>query len=167
MTETGTLDRKIILGLTVAVIWFGTAKVLDSDQPAPAHAAEPATAPETPVAPVASEANSEAPAVPIGRPVEPGWTMKYEADLGSPMNIAFTELWEVDADGKERPYEGKLTLHYGDGMTEAYPIIDGEVRVEPRPAFRQKMVETKRIGVEFKGHEVVEHELKWIIMGVE
>ncbi len=93
--------------------------------------------------------------------------MKYEVDLGSPLKLAFTELFEVDAAGTERPYQGKLTLHYGGGMSEAYPITDGAVHIEPRPAFRQKMVETKRIGVEFKGHEVVEHELKWIIMGVQ
>lgn len=164
MSETGSIDRKIIVGLTIAVIWLGTVKVLDSGAPVPAPPEVPAgpatTAPPAPAAPAT-------PSVPIGRPIEPGWTMSYEADLSSPMKLAFTDLFETDADGNERPYQGKLTLHFGDGLTEAYPIIDGEVHVEPRPMFRQQMIETKRLGVEFKGHEPVEHELKWIIMGVQ
>jgi len=174
MSPTESLDKKIILALTLAVIWVGTVKVLGSGEapaaapPAPdpgAEGVDPAAAPVADPSP-ASDPAPETPAVEIGTPAEAGWTMGYEAELGSPMKLAFTELWETDAAGEQRPYKGKLTLHYGDGMTEAYPIVDGAVSVEPRPMFRQKMIETKRLGVEFKGHEVVEHELKWIIMGV-
>ncbi len=169
-------DRKLVLVLTVVVLWLGTMKVLDKGEPAPEPEPAAEVEPETGLPneledesedEVENEAEPTPAPVEIGRPVEPGWTMTYDADLGSPMKLTFTNLVETNEAGATREYEGKLTLHYGDGMKDAYPIIEGEVTVAPLPAFRQQMIRTKTLGVEFKGHPVVEHELKWIIVGVE
>jgi hypothetical protein len=162
MGETAPRHRRNLATLVAVVVaGLGIRFLLDSAEPLSPDAAGTAEAGVSD-----EERSPPREAVEIGTPTaEPGWTLHYEADLGSPMRVAFTELREVDGEGGERPYRGKLTLHYGDGISEAYPVVDDQVVVFPRPIFRQQMVDTRRLGVEFQGHEVVEHELKWILVG--
>lgn len=148
------VDRRIVLVLTALVLWFGVVKVLDSHTPEPA----PVPTAEEPATP------DDAEPIEIGTPAEAGWTLTYSERL-SPTKLSWTDLLETNEDGRERPYEGKLTLRFTEGMSEAWPIIDGQVVVEPRPAYLRAMVDTGTVEVEFKGHDPVVRRLPWIVAG--
>ncbi len=154
-------DRRVVLALTVLVLWLGVVKVLDSRKPEPV--APDGTEQEEEPDPMPDEPAEAAEPVEIGTPPEPGWTLSYTEKL-SPTELRWSDITETnDEDGTHRDYRGKLTLRFGEGLTDAFPIIDAEVVVEPRPAFLRAMVDSGTLEVEFKGHDPVVRQLPWVV----
>jgi len=141
--------------VTVVVVWVAVVKVLEERQPA-----------EEPAAPVVVEepgAEDVAPGVRVAPDVvDPAWELRYEAELDRLDQMRWTGLTEVDAVGDERPYHGKLTLVFGDGVQEAWPILEGSVAPTIRPAYLAALLQSKTLSVQFKRHPPVEVDLSWL-----
>lgn len=147
---------RLALALTVVVVWVAVVQVLEDRSPEPA---------DVPSGPVVSDPNAVdvAPGVRLAPDVDdPDWDLRSQEDLSRLDALRWTDLVEVNADGVERAYHGKLTLVFGEGVTEAWPILDGAVTVAVRPAQMKALIRSEVLSVRFKNHPPVDHDYSWL-----
>ena len=147
--------------ITVVVVWLAVVQVLDDGDseapPAPEPAEQPVDGPDAGVADPEPSGLRLEPDV-----VDPDWQLRFDEDLSRLDRLRWTDLVEVHTDGQERPYRGKLTLEFGGGVKEAWPIADGGVTVTPRPGQVAALVRSGVLSVRFKRHAPVEHDFSWL-----
>jgi hypothetical protein len=150
---------RLALVITVLVVWLAVVQVLDDgEDDVPAAAAPSAQPVEPPQLGGASQPGLQLEA----DVVDPDWGLRYEEDLSRLDQLRWIDLVEVHAEGHERAYRGKLTLVFGDGVKEAWPIVDGGVTVGPRPGQVAALLESGVLSVQFKRHLPVEHDFSWL-----
>lgn len=151
---------RLALVVTVVVVWVAVVQVLEDRTPEPTVADEKAV---EAIEPPADGATNTAPGVRLEPDVvDPDWGLRYEEDLSRLDELRWTGLVEVNAEGTERPYQGKLTLVFGEGVSEAWPIIDGAVTAPVRPSQMSVLVDSGVLSVRFKNHLPVEHDFSWL-----